>query len=122
MNITGTWKVTEVCVFGEDFSQSWRTAEDILADSTVSPLQKAFAMAAYQFEDDGTALSLMPKEVTGGEGEPFDDTYVIAQRTKWKEENGSLFIAALENGEDDWQEMLPAGEGFEVFGYQRISR
>ena len=122
MNITGLWKVTGVCVFDENFTQSWRTAEDVLSDDSVNPMQKAFARAAYQFREDGTLLSLMPKELADGMGEDFDDTYVIARKTKWKEEDGRFYIAAEENGEDDWQEMLPAGEDFEVFGYQRISR
>ena len=122
MNITGTWKVTEVCVFGEDFSQSWRTAEDILADESIHPMQKAFAQSVYRFEEDGTLLSLMPKELAAGMGEPYDDNYVIAKKTKWKEENGKLFLAAEANGSDDWQEAVPTGTGYEVFGYQRIAR
>ena len=121
MDITGMWKISEVKVFGKDFKQSWKATADILADESISPMQKVFAQSSYKFEEDGTALSLMPKAIVpAGEGEAYGDEYVIAKKTQWKEENGKLFIAAEENGEADWQEMTPAGEGFEVFGYQRI--
>lgn len=121
MDITGMWKVSEVNVFDKDFKQTWRTSADILADGSINPMQKLFAQTCYKFEEDGTAVSLMPKAlVPAGEAEAYDDEYVLAKKTQWKEENGKLFIAAEENGEADWQEMTPAGEGFEIFGYQRI--
>ena len=128
MNITGLWKVSEINVVKvnrEDHSitRTWRTSEDIAADGSVNPMQKGFAQSAYKFEEDGTALSLMPKAVVPeGEGEAYDADFVIAKRTQWKEEDSRFYIAAEENGEPDWQEMIPAGDGFEVFGYQRIVR
>lgn len=122
MDIIGFWRICAVNVFDQDFNQTWRTAEDILADSSVSPMQKAFAQGAYQFEADGTLLSLMPKQFAEPDSEPFNDEFIIAKRTQWKEENGTLYAAAEENGEPDWQEMVPAGDGFELFGFQRISR
>ena len=86
-------------------------------------MQKAIAQGAYLFRDDGTVISLMAKAlVPEGEGEAFDSNYVIAHESKWKNEGGKLFIAAEENGQDDWQEMIPVGSGFEIFGYQRIVR
>ena len=128
MSIIGLWKVKELNVVEvnketHSITRTWRTSEDIAADGSVNPMQKAFAQSAYKFEEDGTVLSLMPKAIVPeGEGEAYDDEFVIAKRTQWKEENGKLFLAAEENGELDWQEMIPAGDGFEVLGYQRIQR
>ena len=121
MSIIGLWKVSEVNAFDKNFKQSWRTVEDIAADPAVNPMQKAFSQAAYKFEEDGTLYSLMPKAlVPAGEGEPYDDDYVIAKKTRWKEENGTFFAAAEDDGELDWQKMSPTDNGFEIFGYQRI--
>ena len=123
MEIIGMWKVSEAAVFDREFNRKWMTAAEIMADADVSPMQKIFAQAAYKFEEDGTVYNLMPKAaVPAGEAEPFDDEYVIAKKTQWKQENGSFFIAAEENGELDWQEMTPTETGFEVFGYQRIAK
>ena len=67
MNITGTWKVTEVCVFGEDFSQSWRTAESVASDESVHPMQRAFAQSAWQpvWESPMTMIMSSPKGQSG---------------------------------------------------------
>lgn len=126
MELIGMWKVSEMNVVEvnketRSITRSWRTAEDIAADAGINPMQKIFAQSFYKFEEDGTAFSLMPKElVPAGEGEPYDDSFVVAKKTQWKEEGGKLFIAAEEDGGLDWQEMLPAENGYEVFGYQRI--
>ena len=128
MKLSGMWKITAMSVVEVDpqdhsISKTWRGSEDIIGDERIHPMQRLFAQGVYKFEEDGTAYSLMPKAlVPAGEGEAYNDEYVIAQKTQWKEEDGKLYIAALENGEPDWQEMIPAGEGFEIFGYQRIAR
>ena len=122
MTVTGLWKVSEVNVYDEDFNQSWKTTEEITADENIGPMQKAMARAAYLFEEDGTLLSLMPKEIAGGEGEAYDDNYVIAKKTAWKEQEGRLYAAAEENGSQDWQEIVQVNDALELFGFQRIVR
>lgn len=121
MDITGFWKVSEANVFDKSFKQSWRTVEDIAADPEVNPMQKAMSRAAYAFEADGTVNMLMPKELDPSM-ETYNDEYGISKKTEWKEEGGKLFIAAEENGGQDWQEIVPAGDAIELFGYHRAVR
>ena len=90
MDIIGMWKIAEVNVMGQDFKQTWRTVEDVNADASVNPMQKVMAQAVYLFEQDGTFKQLMPKEIAGGEGEPYDDKYVVGHVGKWKED--ALFV------------------------------
>ena len=116
MDIIGMWKIAEVNVMGQDFKQTWRTVEDVNADASVNPMQKVMAQAVYLFEADGTFKQLMPKEVAGGDGEPYDDKYVVGHVGKWKEENGKLFTES----DDGWDEAVPTDNGFEVFGFFRI--
>lgn len=123
MELTGLWKIAEVCVFGSDFSQKWMTVEEMDADASVNMMQKVMAKTMFDFKDDGTVLALMPKEFDkDNEFGEYDDKYGVSNTFKWKSEDGKLYIAARENGEDDWQELVPNGEGFEAFGYQRITR
>ena len=123
MEIIGKWKVAEANVMDMKFKQTWRLVEDMLADASVNPMQKAMARTVYQFNEDGTALQLAPKELDeGGEYEAFDDSYVIGNSTHWKEENGRLYIAAEENGEDDWIEMIPDGKFLTLFNMHRIAK
>ena len=123
MDITGFWKVSAVNAFDKNFKQTWKTSDEIAADDSINPMQKAMAQGAYVFAEDGTMISLMPKKfVPAGEGEPYDDTYVIAKKSAWKEEGGKLYSAAEENGELDWQEMKPVDGGYELFGFQRIAK
>ena len=86
------------------------------ADPEINPMQKAMAQAVYLFEADGSFRQLMPKEIAGGEGEAYDDKFVVGHVGKWKEEDGKLFT----DGDDGWQEAVPTANGFEVFGFFRI--
>ncbi len=120
MSIIGLWKITDMNAMDMSFKQTWRKIDELLADDGVHPMQKIMAQAVYLFREDGKALQLMPKEAVGGEGEPYDDKYVIGMQTDWKEEGGKLFIAAEENGEPDWQELVPEGDGYVMFNMFKI--
>ena len=122
MNIIGLWKITDMNAFDKSFKQTWRKADELLADENVPPMQKAMAQAVFLFREDGKSLQLMPKEVTGGEGEPYDDKFVIGHIADWKEEGGKLFIAAEENGENDWQEIVPEGDSYIMFNMFKIAK
>ena len=116
MDILGMWKIAEVNVMDKNFKQTWKTAEQVAADDSIHPMQKVMAQGVYLFEQDGTFKQLMPKEIVGGEGELFDDKYVVGHVGKWKEEDGKIFT----EGDDGWQEAVPTDNGFEVFGFFRI--
>lgn len=116
MDVVGMWKIAEVNAMGKDFKQTWKTVGELADDPNVNPMQKVMAQAAYLFEADGTFKQLMPKEVAGGDGEPYDDKYVVGHVGKWKEENGKLFTES----DDGWDEAVPTDNGFEVFGFFRI--
>ena len=116
MDIIGMWKIAEVNAMGNDFKQTWKTVDELNADENVHPMQKVMAKAAYLFEQDGTFKQLMPKEIAGDDGEPYDDKYVVGHVGNWKEENGKI----LTEGDDGWQEAVPTAGGFEVFGFFRI--
>ncbi len=116
MDIVGMWKIAEVNAMDKNFKQSWKTVGDMAADPEINPMQKAMAQAVYLFEADGTFKQLMPKEIAGGEGEPYDDKYVVGHVGKWKEENGKIFTES----DDGWDEAVPTDNGFEVFGFFRI--
>ncbi len=118
MDIIGLWKITDVNVMDIDFNQTWRKVEDMLADESVHPLQKAMAQARYLFKDDGTWVQLMPKELDrDGKFESYDDSYVIGHTAGWKEEGGKLLT---EMDGNEWQEMVPDGDGFIAFSMFRI--
>lgn len=116
MDIIGMWKIAEVNAMGNDFKQTWKTVDELNADENVHPMQKVMAKAAYLFEQDGTFKQLMPKEIAGDDGEPYDDNFVVGHVGNWKEENGKFFT----EGDDGWQEAVPTENGFEVFGFFRI--
>ena len=116
MNITGLWKITEVNVFDQNLKQTWLTVEAIKKDTAINPMQKAMAQAVYLFEADGQFKQLLPKEIAGDEGEPYDDKYVLGRVAGWKEENGKLFV----EGEDGWEEAAPTDSGFEIYSFFRI--
>jgi hypothetical protein len=123
MSIAGKWIISEVNAFDKNFKQTWRAAGDVIADSGASPMQRAMAQSVFVFEEDGGFKQLVPKELdAGGEYPAYDDSCVIAKVSKWKEENGKLFVAAEEDGQDDWQEIqsLPDGSGFIIFGFFKI--
>ena len=122
MDIIGFWKITDINAFDKSFKQTWRTVEDVLADESVHPMQKVMAQGMYLFREDGKCLQLMPKELVGGEGEPYDDKLVIGKEDDWKEEGGKLFIAAVEDGENDWQEAVPDGGGYVIFNMFKITK
>ena len=116
MNITGLWKITEENVFDQNLKQTWLTVEAIKKDTAINPMQKAMAQAVYLFEADRQFKQLLPKEFAGGEGEPYDDKYVLGRVAAWKEENGKLFV----EGEDGWEEAAPTDNGFEIYSFFRI--
>ena len=121
MDIQGLWIISEVNAIGMNFEQTWRTVADLEADANVPPMQKMMAKTAYYFDQGGKLTTLIPKELDrNGECETFDDSYVVSHETSWKQENGKLFVAAQENGDDGWQEAVPTDNGFEVFGFFRI--
>ena len=123
MDILGKWIITEVNAFDKSFKQTWRAASDLIADSEANPMQKAMAQSVFVFEADGTFKQLMPKELDAdGEYPAYDDDSFIAKTSKWKEDNGKLFVAAEENGQDDWQEvqMLQDSESLVIFGFFKI--
>lgn len=116
MDIIGMWKIAEVNVMDNDFKQTWKTVDELNADENVHPMQKIMAQAAYLFEQDGTFKQLMPKEAAGGEGEPYDDNFVVGHVGKWKEEDGKLMV----EGEDGFEQAPATDNGFEVFHFFRI--
>lgn len=116
MDIIGMWKIAEVNVMGKDFKQTWRTVEDVNADADVNPMQKVMAQAVYLFEQDGTFKQLMPKEIAGGDGEPYDDKYVVGHVGGWKEEDGKLLVET----DDGFEEAPATDNGFELFHFFRI--
>ena len=124
MDIAGKWKITEINAFDKSFKQTWRAASDIIADGGTDPVQKAMAQSVFVFEADGGFKQLMPKAIdAGGEYPAYDDDYVIAKISKWKEENGKLFVAAEENGQDDWQEIQSVqDDGLVIFGFFKIAK
>ena len=122
MSITGLWKITDINAMDKSFKQTWHTVEDVLADENIHPMQKVMAQAMYLFRGDGKCLQLMPKEIVGDDGDSYDEKYVIGRTADWKEEGGKLFIAAEENGENDWQEIVPDGESFIVFNMFKIAK
>ncbi len=106
----------------KSFKQTWRTVEDVLADESIHPMQKIMAQGMYLFREDGKCLQLMLKEIVGGDGESYDDKYVIGQTSDWKEEGGKLFVAAVEDGENDWQEIVPDSDSFIIFNMFKIAK
>ena len=118
MDILGMWKIAEVNVMDENFKQTWKTAEQVAADDSIHPMQKTMAQGVYLFEQDGTFKQLMPKAIVGDDGEPYDDKFVIGHVGKWKEEDGKIFT----EGDEGWQEAVPTDNGFEVFGFFRITK
>jgi hypothetical protein len=121
MGIIGKWKVTDANVFGKDFKQTWRKTEDVLADESVHPMQRGLARTVYVFEEDGRALTLLPKGIVpAGEAESYDDDFDLAHAAQWKEEGGRLFISTIENDNIEWNEIVPDGEGYIVLGMHRI--
>lgn len=116
MDIIGMWKIAEVNVMDENFKQTWKNAEQVAADDSIHPMQKTMAQCVYLFEADGTLKQLMPKELAGGEGEPYDDKYVVGHVCGWKEEDGKLMV----EGDDGWEEAPATADGFEVFSFFRI--
>lgn len=116
MSITGMWKIAQVNAFDMDFNQTWKTVEELTADPSIPPMQKNMAQCVYLFEEDGTLKQLMPKELAGGEGEPYDDKFVVGHVCSWKEEDGKLMV----EGEDGWEEAPATADGFEVFSFFRI--
>ena len=125
MGIVGKWIITEINAFDKSFKQTWRTVSDLLADSDANPMQKAMAQSVFVFEEDGAFRQLMPVEIGADSGFPaYDDKFVIAKTSKWKEENGKLFVAAEEDGQDDWQEVqtLQDGESCIIFDFFKIAK
>ncbi|MBQ8120412.1 MAG: hypothetical protein IJ172_06525 [Ruminococcus sp.] len=116
MDILGMWKIAEVNAIDMNFKQTWKTVEELTADENIPPMQKQMAQSVYLFEADGTLKQLMPKELAGGEGEPYDDKYVVGHVCGWKEEDGKLMV----EGEDGWEEAPATADGFEVFSFFRI--
>ena len=122
MSIIGLWKITDLNAMDKNFKQTWRSVDELLGDDSVHPMQKVMAHAMYLFNEDGKALQLMPKEIVGDDGEPYDDKYVIGRIADWKDEGGKLFIAAEENGEPDWQELIPEGDSYIIFNMFKIAK
>ena len=125
MGIAGKWIITDVNAFDKDFRQTWRTAADLIADSEANPMQKAMAQSVFVFDENGEFKQLIPKELDAdSEYAAYDDSYAVAKKSKWKEESGKLFVAAEENGEDDWQEIVkaPDGEKLVIFGFFKIAK
>ncbi|MBR6101375.1 MAG: hypothetical protein IKP95_03015 [Ruminococcus sp.] len=120
MDIIGKWKIAEANVFDKNFKQTWKTAEEIQSDPGVNPMQKAMSRGVYAFEEDGTLLSLFPKDMNDGSMEAYDDEFIIGNKSKWKEEDGKLFTATEENGELEWNEAVPTDNGFELLRFHRI--
>ena len=42
--------------------------------------------------------------------------------SEWKEEGGKLYIAASENGNTEWNEIVPDGDGFILFDMHRVEK
>ncbi len=123
MSIVGKWKITDANVFDMSFKQSWRKVADVLADENVHPMQKGMARAVYVFGEDGKALMLIPKGIApAGEAESYDDDYDLMKASEWKEEGGKLYIAAFENGNTEWNEIVPDGDGFILFDMHRVEK
>lgn len=123
MSIIGLWKITDMNVIDMNFDQTWRAVDGVLADETVNPLQKQMAQSKFLFREDGRALQLMPKELDkSGRFMAYDDKFVISKETKWKNEGDRLFIAAEENGEADWQEIVHDGDGYVLFDMFKIAK
>ena len=120
MDIVGLWRIAEINAMDMSFKQTWKKAEDLDSDPGVPMMQKMMAKAKYMFEQDGTLLQLMSKDIVGEDGEAYDDDHIIGHRSKWKEENGKILVATEENGEDEWSEAVPTEDGFEIFGFFRI--
>ena len=120
MDIVGLWRIAELNAMDMSFNQTWKKVEGLDSDPDVPMMQKMMAKTTFVFKEDGTFLQLAPKEMAGGEGEPYDDDHVIGHKSEWKEEGGKLLIASEENGEYEWSEVVPAGDGFEIFGFFRI--
>ena len=116
MDVVGMWKIAEVNAMGKDFKQTWKTVGELADDPNVNPMQKVMAQAAYLFEADGTFKQLMPKEIAGGDGEPYDDKYVVGHVGSWKEEDGKLLV----DTDDGFEEAPATDNGFEVFHFFRI--
>ena len=122
-DIEGLWKITEMNAMDMNFRQTWKSVADLDSDPDVPAMQKVMAKALYLFRKDGTFLQLMRKEFDeDGEFEKYNDDLVIGKTGGWKEEDGKMFIAGEENGEPEWSEIVPSGDGLEIFGFFRISR
>jgi len=124
MSIIGKWKVTEANVFDKSFKYTWRKAEDVLTDESITPFQKVFARSVYVFEEDGRALTLLPKDlIPADEAEgAYDKDFVITHTGQWKEENGKFFIATEENGNTEWNEIVPDGGSYIILNMHRIEK
>lgn len=121
-DILGMWKIDEVNAIDMSFKQTWKSVEELESDPDVPPMQKMMARTAFFFEPDGRLLQLMPSDLAEGEGERFDDAYVIGKSVKWKEEGGKLFASSEENGEDVWSEVVPLDGRIELYGFFRLSK
>ncbi len=120
MDIIGLWKITEANVMDMDFNQTWRKVEDILADDSIHPMQKAMAQNMYLFGEDGKMLQLMPEEYDKeNKYEKYDENYVIGHKADWEEKEGRLFFAAEGNGQT---EIVPDGDGFIIFDMYKIRK
>ena len=124
MGIIGKWSVTEAKVFDKDFKYTWRKVADVLTDGSITPFQKVFARTVYVFEEDGRALTLLPKElIPAAEAEEaYDTALAVAHTSQWKEEGGKFFIATEENGNTEWNEIVTDGEEYIILDMHRIAK
>ena len=101
----------------KEFAKELSEATKNMSDEQRATVRQMFEKVADQL-DAPCAASAVPR----GEGEPYDDKYVIGMQTDWKEEGGKLFIAAEENGEPDWQELVPEDDGYVMFNMFKIAK
>lgn len=137
MNIIGKWKIAEAKVFNKDFTQTWRTAADIMADDTLDDYVKESIGFGYVFTEDGKALTVfpipadMPKEeidemIASGEMKLYDDSTMILEEKAWKEEDGDLLYNTGVKGEvlgetvSPWVEVSETADGIELMSYRLV--
>ena len=111
MDITGIWRVSQLCRSGGGSGPYWVSADDLITSG--DPVYADIARSKILFDNDGFAKSIMkiPREVTRdqisqaletGELELFGEDMMVVDKHNWKSENGKYYY---DSGISGWVEI-----------------
>lgn len=118
MEIIGKWKIAEAEVYNKDFTKTWKTEAEIMADDSLEEHVKQSLSFRYLFNEDGTVYVLFPipadapkdeieAAIASGELKLHGDNEMVLEEKEWKLENGRLMFNSGAKAEVFGEEISP---------------